>query len=271
MRSGLAWAAGLGVAVWAAGSSVAWPEGGSAHRPTPAEIAEQLADPSANITYVNISYRAYMDAGLENDDVNQELRLNGAGFIRLPDQTSVLYRAFLPLYATEFPCDDEGVGDALLSAYWVPTTGSLIVGAGGALIMPTASEDWFGTGKWSAGPTLVLAKKVPGKYTVGGLLTHVWSFAGEGDREDVSLTTIQPAVTYFLGRGTSATLTSEATYNWEADEDRWQIPVTVGLSQILPPFGNFFVGVGLAGSYYIEKADYVQEWDLRAVVSVVFP
>lgn len=258
--------AGLASGLIAANAQEAAP-----HKITAQEVAEMLADPSANITYANAAYRAYMDVGPEND-VNQELRLNGAGFLRMPDKSSVLYRAYLPLYSTDFPFDDEGVGDALLSAYWVPTQGTLILGLGGALITPTASEDYFGTGKWSAGPTLVIAKKVPGKYTVGGLLTHVWSFAGNCDRDDVSLSTIQPAVTCFLNKkGTSATLASETTYNWNADEDPWQVPVTVGLNQILPPFGNYFVGVGVGASYYVEKADYAQEWDLRAVVSVVFP
>ena len=240
------------------------------HKYTAQEVAEALADPSATISYFNLSYRSYMNVG-PKDDTNQEYRLNGAGFFNLPNAGSVFYRAFLPTYINKFPVDDSGVGDVLLSAYWVPKKGEFILGYGAALIAPTASEDWFGTGKWSAGPTIVIAKKVPGKYTLGGLATHVWSFAGEGDRSDVSMTTLQPAVTYFLGRGTSVSLTSETTYNWEADEDNWQIPVTVGIGQILPPLGKFFVGVGLGASYYIEKNDFAPEWDVRAVVSIVVP
>jgi hypothetical protein len=211
-----------------------------------------------------------MDVG-PDDDMNQEMRINGAGFVRLPD-SSILYRAYLPLYSTDFPFDDNGVGDTLLSAYWVPTKGNLILGCGGAMMVPTASEDYYGTDKWSAGPTLVIAQKVPGKYTVGGLLTHVWSFAGDGDREDVCLSTIQPAFTYFLNKkGTSATMGSETTYNWEADKDKWQIPITLAVSQILPPIGKEFIGIGVGASYYAEKADTAQDWDVRAVISVVFP
>ena len=242
-----------------------------AHKLTAQEVAEMLADPSATITYLNASYRRYMDVG-PGDDTNQELRLNGAGFLNLPDKTSLLYRAYLPLYSTKFPFDDEGVGDALLSAYWVPEKGNVILGYGAAMIMPTASEDYFGSEKWSAGPTLVVAKKVPGQYTVGGMFTHIWSFAGDDDRDDVSMTTIQPAATFFLNKkGTSITFGSETTYNWEADEDHWQVPLSVGLTQILPPLGKSFVGVGVAGSYYIEKPEYAQEWDVRLSLSVVFP
>lgn len=241
------------------------------HKITAQEVAEALADPSATITYANLSYRAYQEVG-PFDDTNQELRLNFAGFLHGPSQSTVLYRAFLPTYSLDVPVEDTGVGDALLSAYVVPKGGTLILGYGGAMIVPTASEDYFGTGKWSAGPTLVIAKKVPGKYTIGGLLTHIWSFAGDSDREAVSTTTIQPAISYFLNRrGTSATVSSETTYNWEADKDHWQIPVTAGVNQILPPFGKFFMGVGIGGSYYIEKPEFAQEWDVRAALSIVLP
>ena len=230
-----------------------------------------LADPSATISYFNLNYRAYMDVG-PWEDMNQELRLNGAGFLKPSANSSVMYRAFLPMYSFDFPQDENGIGDALVSAYWVPGEGTLILGYGGAAIMPTASEDYFGTGKWSAGPTLIIAKKAPGKYSIGGLLTHVWSFAGEEDRDDVSMTTIQPAVTLFVNKkGTSVTVMSETTYNWEAEQDEWQVPVTLGLGQILPPIGMQFIGIALAGTYYIEKSEYAQDWDVRATVSVVFP
>ncbi len=245
------------------------------HKYTAQEVAEMLADPAATITYFNANYRSYRDVG-PFDKTNQELRLNGAGFLNLKDGSSILYRGFLPLYSFEFPdipgTDNEGLGDALISAYWVPKKGSLILGYGGAMMLPTATEDFFGTGKVSAGPTLVIAKKVPGKYTVGGLLTHIWSFAGDSDREDVSMTTIQPAATLLLNKkGTSLIIGSETTYNWQADEDKWQIPVSVGINQILPPVRKSFVGIGIAGSYYIEKPDTAPEWDVRFTVSIVFP
>ncbi len=253
------------------------------HRITAQEVAEALADPSANISYFNVSYRNLQDAGPWFDS-NHEMRLNGAGFVRV-GETSVMYRAYLPLYATNFVVDDAGMGDALLSAYWVPKKGDFILGYGAALITPSASEGVqlnsritplpitgdYGTGKWSGGPTLVIAKKVPGKYTLGGLLTHVWSFAGHGDRAEVSTSTIQPALSYFVGRGRSISLMSETTYNWKAEQNQWQVPLTLGLGQILPPFGKFFLGVGVGGTWYIERSNLAPRWDLRGSISIVLP
>ncbi len=270
MRNRLLLALGVTAAICACSLGAADAQEAQPHKWTAQEVAEALADPAATISYFNVSYRNYRDVGPRND-TNQEYRLDGAGFFNLPNGSSVFYRAFLPFYDNEFPVDDTGVGDALLSAYWVPKKGNFILGYGAALIVPTASEDWFGTGKWSVGPTIIIAQKVPGKYTVGGLVTHVWSFAGESDRSNVSLTTIQPVATYFLGRGTSVSVTSETTYNWEADTDPWQVPLTAGVGQVLPPFGKFFMAVGLAGSYYLVKNDFAPEWDVRATVSIVFP
>jgi hypothetical protein len=58
------------------------------------------------------------------------------------------------------------------------------------------------------------------------------------------------------------TLASETTYNWKAEEDGWQVPLTLAAGQIVPPFGRFFVGVGVGGSYYFDKSDTAPEWDL---------
>ena len=242
------------------------------HKITAQEVAEALADPSADIMYFNASYRYYLEAGLHHDQENQELRLNAAGFVRLPNDTSILYRGYLPLYSTEFPFDNEGVGDTLLSAYWVPSKGNTIIGFGGAMMLPTATQDYFGTGKVSLGPTLIVAEKVPGKFTVGALLTHVWSVAGDHNRGQVSLSTIQPAVTCFINKkGTSVTLGSESTYNWDANHDPWQVPVTLAVGQVLPPIGKEFIAVAVGGSYYAVRSDFAQKWDIRVVVSVVFP
>jgi len=238
---------------------------------TSQEVAEMLSDPAAKLILFNAAYRAYRDVG-PADETLEEVRLNGAGYLSLRDKSALLYRAYLPLYSADLPGDDEGVGDAVLSAYWAPVAGDLVLGYGGALMMPTASEDYFGFDKWSAGPTLVIAKKVPGTCTFGGLLTHVWSFAGNDAREDVSLTTIQPAIVYFLNQmGTSLTWTSETTYDWEAEQDGWQVPMTLVLEQVLPPVGGVYPTVSVGGSYYVAKSDYAQEWDIRGTVSLVIP
>jgi hypothetical protein len=271
MKKAFSWALYVAAAVWACGFAVVYAQDEPHHKITAQEVAEALADPSATINYFNLNYRRYQDVG-PFDDTNNEIRLNMAGFFKFDEgKVTILYRAFLPYYMTDFP-DDNGIGDALLSAYWVPGKGNFVVGPGAALMAPTASEDYYGTGKWSAGPTVVAAYKVPGKITLGGLVTHIWSLAGDEDRGDVSITTIMPVVSLFVNRkGTALAVGSETTYNWEADDDNWTIPLTAGVNQILPPFGKFFIGIGLSGTKYLEKSEFYQEWDVRGTLSIVLP
>ena len=283
MKRGLLLLACVTVATCVAGFGIVQAQEEQHHKITAQEVAEALADPAATITYFNINYRSYQDVG-PFEDTNTELRLNMAGFLRFGKETTVLYRAFLPVYMTNFipvpppipakygQFDDSGVGDALLSGYWVPGKGNFVVGPGVSMMAPTASEDYYGTGKWSLGPTVVAAYKVPGKCTVGGLVTHISSIGGDEDRSEVSITTIMPVASLFINRkGTALALGSETTYNWKAKEDNWTIPLTAGVNQILPPFGRFFLGVGVAGTYYIEKSDNAQKWDVRGTLSIVLP
>jgi len=271
MKCAQVWIMSVVAAIGVCGLSTAQAQTEAAPEVTAQDVAEMMADPAAKLIYFNASYRAYMDVG-PADDTIQELRLNGAGFLTLPNQSALLYRVYLPFYSIDFPVEDEGVGDALLSAYWAPEKGNLVLGYGGALIMPTASEDYFGLGRWSAGPTFIIAQKVPGRCTFGGLVTHVWSFAGDDERDDVSLTTIQPIVAYFLTQmGTSLIWTSETTYDWMAEQDGWQVPMTLALEQVLPGFGGTFFAVDVAGTYYLEKPEFAQDWDIRGVVSFIIP
>jgi hypothetical protein len=45
--------------------------------------------------------------------------------------------------------------------------------------------------RWGAGPSAV-ALMVRGPWTVGVLANHVWSYAGDNDRQDISNTFLQP-------------------------------------------------------------------------------
>jgi hypothetical protein len=71
------------------------------------------------------------------------------------------------------------------------TSGGLIWGVGPVLLLPTATDSLLGAKKWGAGPAAVaLIMRVP--WTVGMLANHIWSYAGDSDRPDISNTFLQP-------------------------------------------------------------------------------
>jgi hypothetical protein len=63
------------------------------------------------------------------------------------------------------------------------------------ILIPTGTGNLLGSDKWGLGPTGV-ALIQEGPWTYGALVNHVWSVAGDNDRDEVSNTFIQPFLAY---------------------------------------------------------------------------
>ena len=61
----------------------------------------------------------------------------------------------------------------------------IIWGAGPVFLFSSATHPFLDGGKWGAGPTVVALKQTGG-WTVGVLANHIWSFAGDDDRNNIS-------------------------------------------------------------------------------------
>ncbi len=102
-------------------------------------------------------------------------------------------------------------------------------GAGPVLGAPTASEDRFGNGKWTAGGAAGLV--LPSDWGLaGGLVTYQKSFAGDDDRDDVETLEVQPFVFYNLDEGFYLQSTASSFFNLE--KDTWSIPVGLGVGKM---------------------------------------
>jgi len=131
-------------------------------------------------------------------------------------------------------------GDMYYVGFFSPKKG--IKHAGGAtsvwgvgldLAVPTAQEDILGTGKYSGGPSALYAYLGP-KWVLAGLLQHYKSFAGDDDRADVNLTSIQYFHYYALNPTTSIGAGPTITANWEQDSDnRWTVPIGMGINKTI--------------------------------------
>ncbi len=69
-------------------------------------------------------------------------------------------------------------------------SGTLLLAAGPTLMMPTATEEVRGMGKWSAGAGGLVGWTSP-KWMFAVLGMQFWSFAGSENRSDVSLMSLQ--------------------------------------------------------------------------------
>jgi hypothetical protein len=164
-----------------------------------------------------------------------------------------------------------GLGDINYSLFVSPAKPKgFIWGLGPSIMLPTATDKQLGSEKWSAGPTgVVLVQPKWGTY--GGLVRHLWSFAGDDDRASVNQTLIEPFVNYNLAGGWYLIADIIITANWEADSDqRWTVPLGGGVGKLLK-IGNQAINVRTEAYYNVEKPDSAPDWQWGFTVQFLFP
>lgn len=156
------------------------------------------------------------------------------------------------------------------------TGGVFLWGVGATAMLPTASEDILGTGKYSLGPTGVLGYL--GKEWLFGIFPqHWWSVGGDSGRSKVNYTNLQ----YFLyysppGWDPEAAwkfgMSPNITIDWAAEGDKVTLPVGLGVSRMVEIAG---LPVNVAGEVYysaIHPDDKPgSRWDARLYFTVVIP
>jgi hypothetical protein len=184
--------------------------------------------------------------------------------------------SFLPINL--FSGRTTGFGDMYYVGLFSPKKGikhagggTSVWGAGFDLAFPTASEDILGDGKWSAGPS-ALYVYLGRKWKMGGLLQQYFSYAGDGDRDDVNLTNLQYLYYYSLNDTTSIGAGPNIIVNWEADsDDRWTVPIGLGINRTFQ-FGKVPVRIGVEFHYNVIRPDSVgADWDFRVYVIPAVP
>ncbi len=122
-----------------------------------------------------------------------------------------------------------------------------------------------------AGPAaVVLTMRAP--WVFGILGQNIWSFAGDGDRDDVNQMLVQYFVNYNLPNGWYLTSSPIITANWEADSDNtWTVPFGGGFGRLFR-IGKLPVNTQVQAYYNVEKPDDLgPDWTLRFQVQFLFP
>jgi hypothetical protein len=164
-----------------------------------------------------------------------------------------------------------GFGDLNPSFFLSPAKpGKIIWGAGTAIVLPTATNPVLGQGKWSMGPSVVVLAQ-PGKWTLGGLVNNVFSFAGQSSRPDVNQMVFQYFINYNLQHGWYITWQPTLTANWEATSGgRWVVPFGGGIGRIMK-LG--YQPVSLTAQVYGNAIHPpgASPWGMRLQISFLFP
>jgi hypothetical protein len=238
-----------------------------------AELAKKLANPIGALISVPFQNNFDFGAGPAGDGFQYKLNLQPIVPLTLNEDWLLISRTILPYVYQEDvvgTSSQSGLADTVQSFFLSPvqpTKGGWIWGAGPALLLPTATDDLLGAEKWGAGPTAVVLKQQNG-WTYGALVNHLWSFAGEEARADVSATFLQPFVSFTTKQAMTFTLNTESTYDWESEQ--WTVPLNLMVQQLVK-IGNQPVALTLGARYYADKPDDGPEWGLRFAVIFLFP
>lgn len=228
-------------------------------------LAQQLSNPVADLTSVPFQSNFEHDGGPNDDGFRYLMNFQPVIPISLNETWNVISRTIVPLIDQDDMIgtgSESGVGDILQSFFFSPkepTENGWIWGAGPVFLLPTATDDLLGTEKYGFGPTAVVLKQERG-WTYGVLANHIWSVAGDDQRQDVNSTFIQPFLGYTTGKQTTYTINSESTYDWE--NSQWTAPINLMVAQLVK-IGGMPVQFQLGAKYYLDGPDNSPEWGWR--------
>jgi hypothetical protein len=249
----------------------------TAAAPSDAEaLAKKLSNPISSLISVPIQFNYDMNIGPGDDGSRFLTNVQPVIPISISQNWNMISRTIVPIIYQEDigpnTGDQFGFGDIVQSLFFSPkapsTFGQLIWGVGPVVLLPTATDDLLGAGKWGAGPTGVVLRQ-SGHFTYGALANHLWSFAGEGDRSDVNATFMQPFLSYTTKTAWTFGLNTEASYDWEGEN--WSVPINATVSKLVK-VGKQPISLMGGLRYWAEAPDGGPEGlGFRAGITFLFP
>ena len=223
-----------------------------------AELAQELSNPLADLMTIPIQMNYDRDIGPRDDGWKLQTNIQPVIPFNLNADWNLISRTIVPVIYQDdiFPGAGSqfGLGDINLSLFFSPrkaTSGGVIWGVGPVLLLPTATDALLGAKKWGAGPAAV-ALTMRGPWTMGLLANHLWSYAGDSDRQDISSTFAQPFVAYTWPSAWTVSVQSESTYNWKTE--KWSVPVNAAVSKLVR-WGRLPVSLQAGVGYWAESPE----------------
>jgi hypothetical protein len=246
---------------------------GNAASSDQAELAKKLQNPIADL--ISVPLQNNWDFGIgPADAMKYTVNIQPVIPVSLSTEWNLIIRTIMPVIYAESPVpggdSTAGFGDITQSFFFspkAPTRGGWIWGVGPVFLYPTASDRALGLGEFGLGPTAVALKQEHG-WTYGMLINHIWSVAGNGNRDDVSATFMQPFLTYTTKTFTTFGVNTETTYDWEHHQGT--VPINWFAQQLLK-IGKLPVAFQVGVRYYAEKPEGGPDWGLRFATTLLFP
>ncbi len=277
---------------------LAWPQDAPDHtKMSSAEVARELANPNTSLGFmaIPIDYVSYK-GDLPGADSQSAYRASFQPSIPYPlgKGVNLFVRPLIPVYfdqptpvVFDTPVDDDDdnftsqggkgfedtdteLGDISFDVAIGKTFSNGTVVIGGVVgTLDTATDDAVGLGQTLLGPEFLLGKG--GKWGfVGMLVSHQWDVAGDSDF-DTSITGGQYFYTYNLKNAWQIQAQPTWSYNWEAEGEKWTLPVGIGISKTTA-IGKLTVKFALQYWQYVKQADaFGPDYQIRFQIAPVVP
>jgi hypothetical protein len=240
------------------------------------ELQKAVQNPVANL--ISVPFQNNIDFGSgPYDRTRNTLNIQPVVPLKLSESVMLISRTILPvIIQPDLNTPNEGafgLGDINPTFFFSPAKpGKLIWGIGPSFVLPSATDRALGSGKWSAGPSVV-ALAQPGKWTIGALVSNVWSFAGQESRPAVNSMSLQYFINHNFSKGWYFTSAPIITGNWRAgDGDKWLMPVGGGLGRVTR-IGAAPVNWSVTAYANVIRPDTLPSprWQLRLQLALLYP
>jgi hypothetical protein len=239
------------------------------------DLAKKLSNPVAAMISLPLQYNYDEEIGPERDGSKSTINIQPVVPFSINEHWNVISRTILPIIdqkdVSPGAGSTSGIGDITQSLFFSPkkpTSNGLIWGAGPAFLLPTGSEDELSAKKWAIGPTVVLLKQEK-TLTFGMLANHLWSVAGDDDRQDLSSTYFQPFLSHTTKTAWTYGINIESSYDWKGEQ--WSVPVNVTVGKLVK-IGGKPMSITGGVRYWAESPDHGPHgWGVRFVWTFLFP
>jgi hypothetical protein len=241
------------------------------------DLAKATQNPVASLISVPVSNVTDFNIGPFGRDRNTVLQLQPVVPFQLSQNWNLITRTIGSLvYQPNIAQPQQGtfgLSDINPSFFLSPANpGKIIWGAGPTFLLPTASDDVLGTGKFSIGPAVVILVQ-PGKWTLGALISNLFSVAGPSNRANVNSFSLQYFINYNLKKGYYLTVQPTNSANWNAPSDNvWLVQAGGGFGRIMR-LGFQPVNISIQAYANVKRPDVFPSptWQLKFQISFLFP
>lgn len=247
------------------------------------ELAQKENDPTANLTQFKVQ-DIYSLAYYGTNAQPNTLQIRPLLAVR-PQLITPLEQLIRPTFQVvtvprnKGASTTTGLGDMqLLDLFVMPWPNSKETlfrwGVGPYFVFPTSTTQFSGQGAWQMGPAMGFSFRQIPRLNIAGLLQQATSFAYTSSHSvPVSAITIQPQLSYQLGRGWYLK-SSDATWTINyRHETSTKIPLSAGFGKVWKFDEGYSIDTSVSGEWmaYRQFSTQTEQFTLRFQVNLLLP